>query len=314
MAWNSLWPVVDGHADTLTALENQQRNFWEESPRGQLDLPRLGRAGIDLQVLAVCAERRLSPKNWARNLIGLFVEEVAANSGKVLLLREKDDWARWRLTGIPGLLIALEGLEALEGEPGALEEFYRQGVRMASLTWNHGNAFAGGALEHGGLTSAGREVIRRMEGLGMVLDLSHLNAESFWQVIREEPRCPVLASHSNAAALLRHPRNLDDEQIRAVSDLGGTVGVALYPPFLTGAAASVADAVRHLEHIGAIGGDDCPALGCDFDGVGQTLDDLADVSKLPALFAALGGSERGSSNLGRILGGNLYRVLRRTGG
>lgn len=311
MTWHGFRPVADGHADTLTALGEQERSFWGISERGHLDLPRLIRAGIDLQVLAVCSEDRLSPGVWARQLLSSFISETAGEGDQINLLKDLRDWERWESTEKVGLLLSLEGLEPLEGDPEALEGFYRLGIRMASLTWNHTNPFAGGAMEKGGLTDAGRELIQHMGELGIALDLSHLNKESFWQVIEAKPKCPILASHSNAAAIIDHPRNLEDDQIRAIAELGGTVGVALYPPFLTGAGATLVDAISHIKHIHRVGGAECPALGCDYDGIHLTLEDVTGVDELPRLFTAIR-QNFAETEWGGIIGANLTRVLRRT--
>jgi membrane dipeptidase len=313
MAWHAQWPIADGHADTLTVLYQQKRSMFERSINGHLDLPRLREAGIDLQVLAVCSERRKNPGQWAKEVLHAHNKDMMDHPGEALALKYGSDWETWRQKKQTGFLLALEGLEPLEGQPGALRDFYKLGVRMASLTWNYTNEFAGGALETGGLTQAGRDAIAIMEELGMALDLSHLNRESFWQVIELNPQCPILVTHGNVDRLCPHARNLTDDQIKAVANFGGTVGVALFPPFLAGETAEIHDVIAHLSYIRSIGGIECPALGCDFDGIGKTLAGIAKVEDLPTLFLAIQAAAQEDPALVHALGNNLYRVLKRTG-
>jgi membrane dipeptidase len=250
---------------------------------------------------------------WAKEIIRTFEGEMLRNPGSAVWLRTQTDWKSWEERKQSGYLLALEGLEPLAGRPEALREFHRLGIRMVSLTWNHTNEFAGGAMESGGLTDIGRTAIAIIEELGMALDLSHLNRDSFWQVIEMNPQCPVLVTHANADRLCPHPRNLTDEQIKAVSIHGGTVGVALFPPFLKGDMATIEDVVNHLLHIWKIGGKECLALGCDFDGIGKTPMGIETVLDLPRLYQAIRAGFTDDSVVMGALGKNLCRALRKTG-
>lgn len=315
MPWKQYWPVADGHADTLTAGLEQNRSFFRESTRGHLDLARLGKAGLDLQVLAVCSENRPTPYEWAVKLVQGFIAELQElNDQPCILLKEAEDWQRWEAGGKVGVLLALEGLEPLEGNIERLEEFYGLGIRMVSLTWNYANSFAAGVLASGGLTVEGRKIIRRLSDLKMAIDLSHLHPEGFWQIVRSRPSAPVLVTHTAVASLMPHPRTLSDDQIKAVADLGGTVGLALYPPFLTEGTATVDHALNHLEHILQIGGPTCPALGCDFDGIGATPEGMSNVTHLPMLFDEFEQRKWPPQVIQGMIGANLAAVLRHTAG
>lgn len=309
MTWNGFWPVADGHADTLTAAAEQGRFFQERSSKGHLDLPRLREAGVDLQVLALCSERRENPRAWAEELLSSFEKNTDALPDDVFWLRNKQDWKEWNDKKGIGVLLALEGLEPLEGDEGLLDEFYAKGIRLITLTWNYANPFGAGVLARGGLTKKGFAVVRRASELGMILDLSHLHPDGFWDVILHADPGPILVSHANSASITPHPRNLSDDQIRAVAERQGTVGLALYPPFLGETSNLMEMAYRHLEKIRTIGGEKCPALGCDFDGIGVTPPDIQEVTDLPKLFAGL--SYRGWTNeaIHGVLGANLVRVL-----
>jgi membrane dipeptidase len=315
MSWHGIWPVVDGHADTLAVLCEQGRKLGQLSEKGHLDLPRLKRAGIDLQVLALCAQERPNAKRWAKDIITSFAKEMKTFEEEAVWLCSAKDWERWEEGGSVGFLLALEGLEPLEGQPEALFELYDLGIRMATLTWNHSNPFAAGINGSGGLTSKGRDVIEIMGELQIVLDLSHLHYDGFQEICRKPPQCPILVSHANCTAIHKHPRNLDDDQIRFVSELGGTVGLALFPPFLGEEdQVSLSDAYRHIDHLMQIGGTECPALGCDLDGILVTPLGIEDVTDLPALFTGIDSLYHSDMATRQIIGGNLLGVLRKTVG
>ena len=156
-----------------------------------------------------------------------------------------------------------------------VDEMAADGVKMVTLTWNAANPIAHGSQATGGLTSFGREVMRAMEDRRMVVDVSHLNDESFWDVARAARR-PFAASHSNARAVCGHPRNLTDDQFRAIVDAGGVVGINYFRGFIsdrvTGFDAPVDGEVTfdelaaHIEHFLDLGGEGAIALGSDFDG------------------------------------------------
>lgn len=310
MSWEGFWPIADGHADTLSAVHEENRSFSERSCRGHLDLPRLREAGLDLQVLAICSEHRENPRRWAQGLLKAFATSADSFPDDVVWLRDNEDWVAWEKHKAVGLLLALEGLEPLEGDEGLLDEFYSMGIRLFTLTWNHANPFGAGVLSQGGLTRRGFAVIRRARELKMVVDLSHLNDQSFWDVIQRSVPGPILVSHANAAVLCPHPRNLSDDQIRAIADQRGTVGLALYPPFLGEESDLTEMAYQHLERIRMVGGDQCPALGCDFDGIGITPPQLQEVRDLPRFFEGLAARGWTTEAISGALGGNLTRVLR----
>ena len=211
-----------------------------------------------------------------------------------------------------GALISIEGGEALCGCLGALEAFWRFGVRAMGLVWNHRNELADGVADGasgGGLTPFGKEVVRAMEAMGMAVDVSHLSDAGFWDVSRISRR-PFYASHSNARALCDHPRNLTDDQIRAVADSGGVIGVNFYASFLHASGrAGIEDVIEHIEYLADRAGIDHVALGSDFDGIDRAPEGLEDVSKMPALAEALrtrGWEER---DVRAVLGENLARFL-----
>lgn len=163
-------------------------------------------------------------------------------------------------------MLTVENAGALGEDLPRLDRLQADGVWMAGLTWNEDNPWASGCGGDpgGGLTAAGRRAVDRLEGLDITVDVSHLNETGFWQVLRQAKK-PVVASHSNAFALCSHPRNLTDDQFRAIRDGGGLVGVNLYPPFLGGE--DMAAVERHIAHFLALDGGKTLCFGADFDGM-----------------------------------------------
>lgn len=306
-------PIVDGHADTLTCLGREDRTLTGFSTRGHSDVPRLLRAGVALQVLAICAEEENGPEPGLRDvLVSLdrFHLELAACPAAFPILG-KGDLDRLA-PGRVGFLLALEGAMPLCGRPGLLRILFRLGVRMLGLTWNGRNPFADGVKVEGGagLTAAGRGLVALAEELGMVVDLAHLNRAGFWDAMAASSHPPVV-SHANARAVCDHPRNLDDDQVRAIAARGGVVGLTLCPAFLSDRGSARSDDVlRHLEHFLAVAGPDAIGLGLDYDGIETTPVDLPDITALPRLVGALDRLGLDEAARGAILGGNWLRVFR----
>ena len=172
-------------------------------------------------------------------------------------------------------VLSVEGGEVLEGRIENLRILSRLGVRAMTLTWNYSNELCDGVGEvrGAGLTEFGKKVVSEMNRLGMIIDVSHISVKGFWDVI-ETSRCPIAATHSNAYALKAHPRNLSDEQIKAIIENGGVIGASIYPEFVSDGVCRAADIIRHIEHILALGGEENVGFGSDFDGIDRTPDDI----------------------------------------
>ncbi|HIZ82905.1 MAG TPA: dipeptidase [Firmicutes bacterium] len=185
--------------------------------------------------------------------------------------------------GRAAALLAVEGGRVLEGKLSYLDKIHRAGVRMLTLTWNGANAIAGGCQSAEGLTPFGRQVVERMNQLGMMVDLSHLNDRSFAGILPIS-RYP-LASHTASRAVYNHPRNLTDAQFAALRDRGGLVGLCFYPAFL-GEGEVYERFYLHLSHFLDLGGENCLAIGSDFDGADMARP-LSGLEKVPRLWAYL---------------------------
>lgn len=302
--------VVDLHADTLLDLAAGKRTL--DGGGGQVDIPRLRAGGVDVQVFAAYVDPKLGARGGerVRELVAAFHRAMERHAGAIAPARTVAEIAAAGRAGKIAAVLSVENLgDAIQGDVSRVDWLSGQGVRLAGLTWNAANTLADGAREtrHGGLTALGRRVIARMEQLGMIVDVSHLSRAAFSDALAAT-RGPIIASHSDAAAVQPHFRNLTDEQLRAVAARGGVVGVNFYPPFLGGA--TLERVVAHIDHMVAVMGIDHVALGSDFDGIESTPQGLEDVSRMPNLTRALLGRGYSPEQVRKILGENALRVFR----
>jgi len=335
--------VIDGHNDVVTKVLDDgydldvrhAAGFGKET--GQTDLPRLAESGITAQFLAAwvdASHAARDPDGSFERALAYFdaIDAFAARHPERLLLAT-DATAVWRAKreGRIAIYVGVEGGHAIEGSLDKLRELRRRGARYLTLTWNNGNEWAGSSIgvngtRTGGLTPFGRDVIRELERLGMLVDLSHASDRTFDDVL-EVATNPVVATHSCARALADHPRNLSDGQLRAVARTGGVVGVNFYsrfldPAFLAAALAREGGAADvplpetplslladHVEHVARVAGVEHVALGSDFDGVAALPEGMEDVTCLPRLAEALLARGFGDEELRLFLGGNLLRVM-----
>ena len=184
-----------------------------------------------------------------------------------------------------------------------------------TLTWSYRAHAADGAFENvtgGGLTHFGRDLVRSMNELGMIVDISHISDQGFWDVI-DVTNAPIIGSHNACRALCEHPRNLTDDQIRAVADNGGVIGVTYVPSFVDAdpAKQTLERLLDHFDHIVQVAGTDCIGLGSDFDGGGDVLKDATVVPQITEGLLARGWQE---DDLRKLLGLNHLRVFRQVCG
>ena len=302
--------VADLHSDTILEVASGNRDLAVRGGTGHIDLPRMREGGVDVQVFALFVHPRYAGSGFRRvsELLDAFdglvrAQQILAPATTVEVIQQAV--RRGRIAAV----LSVENGSAIDGDPANLDRLYARGVRILSLTWNQSNDLADGALEetHGGLTPLGRRVLARMQELRMVIDVSHLSERAFWAVL-EATAGPIVATHSNAAALTPHRRNLTDDQLRALARRGGVVGVNFYPAFTGGA--TIQHVLAHVDHLVRVMGADHVALGSDFDGFSQTVAGLEDVSRLPALTAGLLARGYAPDDVRKILGGNVLRVFR----
>ncbi len=290
------------HLDRLRrgGIEGLVLSFWYGLGGGQTfweGVPGKERAAYRLEIMLSCAQAEFAECPWLAVVRTPGEAEAAKAQGKIYAF------------------LGLEGMEGLEG-PEDLEPLAALGLRLGMLTWNEENRFAAGAAQDPakGLTGLGRQALRRMEDLGMLADLSHLNDGCFRDVIRLA-RGPVLASHSNCRALCPHPRNLTDEQLRAIRDSGGVVGLNVHHKFVheDPAKQTAKTLALHAAHMAEVMGVEHVACGfdfCEFMGPGNdAAAGLEDCGQTPRLFDWLERLGMTAAEREQIARGNFLRIL-----
>jgi membrane dipeptidase len=313
-----------------------------EKTQGETDLPRLLESGIT----GVFMSAYVDPEKWTFRTPDQSWKQVQVYLDSIhSFARRHPDRLRFATTadeirlakreGKVAILIGVEGGHAIENSIENLRELYRRGVRYMTLTWNNGTEWAGAAAglngtRSAGLTDRGREIVREMNRLGMLVDISHVSDSTFFDAIATTSY-PVIASHSSARALNRHRRNLSDDQLRAIARNGGVVNVNFYSAFIDPAFLERSEALAgndaairalprpklsvlldHFEHIIRVAGIDHVGIGSDFDGVGGLLPEgMDDVTRLPLVAQGLFDRGYSETDVRKVLGGNMLRVMER---
>lgn len=329
--------IVDLHSDSLL----WSRNFLDRADRGHMDLPRLEEGNVALQVLSSTTK---SPKGQnydansgdTDNITALVIAQLqpvrtwnsllerslwhaeklhraaATSAGKLMAVAspaELDALLAARRTRTPppvGAMMSVEGLHNLEGHIDNLDRLYAAGIRMAGITHFFDNEFAGSmhGLKKGGLTPLGREVVRRMEAKGMIVDIAHCSHACVADILKVARR-PVVSSHGGVQATCKVNRNLTDDEIRGVAATGGVIGVGYWDAAVCDTSpASVAKAMKHVRDLVGI---QYVALGSDYDGATTV---RFDTSKLVQVTEALIEAGFTDDEIRAAMGGNALRVLR----
>jgi len=316
-------PAIDLHADTLmwsrwVAYDLLKRHT-PPLPRaalgGHVDVPRMRTGGMGAQFFGLVSlpvpgsKRRLA--RVVDQQIDALDRAIARSDGGLRKVRTADELIACQTAGGVGALLGIEGAHALEGDLSKLDAFAARGVRYLGLAHFSANeacfpAYGRGRDDALGLTPFGRAVVERCEALGVIVDLAHLNRRGFLEVCAGAKRAPIV-SHTGVSGAFEHWRNIDDEQLRAVAAKGGAVGVIFCPRFVGGE--GLEPVVRHLRHIVDVAGEDTPALGSDWDGFIVPTQPLSDPTGLPLLVDALRQAGLTDGAIGKILRGNVLRVL-----
>jgi len=332
--------ILDGHEDFLTQMSGYQdlpgsgnieqaqpaprrRDFLEHSEHGHVDLPRAQQGGIGAAFASVWmrnADAERDPRGTAAQEVDDLLRTVDRSQGRVRLVRTIADLADCLAGRAFGAIMHFEGADPISPDLRELRWYYEAGLRSLGIVWSRPTAFGYGvslrrddAQPEQGLTAAGRDLVHECNRLGILIDVSHLNVAGFWDVV-ETCEKPFVATHSDAFAVSPHPRNLNDDQLRALARADGCTGINLANSFIRPDRArdrstTIDMVVAHIDHIVKLVGDRHVAIGTDFDGT-DVPDVLRDASRLPLLLQAL--KQRGYSDdaLERITHGNFVRVLR----
>ena len=296
--------IADAHCDTLSAI-----GVGNQAPeKCTVTAQRMKNAGVGMQTFAMFTCLRGPESTPYADGIKMVnaIEKVGATiyTGRLPELPPE----------APAGVISIEGGEMLEGKLERLEEFYAStGVRMIALTWNFENEIGHPAKlgPEKGLKPFGLELLREMDKKGVYADASHLNEAGFWDIV-EHMDLPPVASHSNVRELCEHTRNLTRDQIKAVIEKKGFIGINFYSYFLANDRdATLEDVFRHIDYIAQMGGIDVLGFGSDFDGIDKWPEGLAqpeDFENVLNLLRSHGYAER---DVEAIAGGNLWRLYKK---
>jgi len=357
--------AIDMHADTPQRLLDENVDLAQRLSDGHFDSVRAREGGLDAQFFSIWVEPQLFGAGGP-GAMKRADDQIAAVHA--LAERHPETWefattaADIRRIASEEKLAALTGLEggyAIDEKIENVERYYKLGVRYMSPAWTESLSWAGSSGDEAGKTRGlndfGRAVVREMNRLGMMVDVSHVSDKTFWDVVNNSTK-PVIATHSGCRAITNVPRNLTDDMIQAIARTGGVVNVIFYPEHLEpgwsekkkkvdGQIASevqrasdeekgdvahkklardrvrreefakrlppvmVSRLVDHIDHVVKLVGVDHVGIGSDFDGVQSTLSDLADISQLPNLTRELLRRGYSESDVDKILGGNMLRVM-----
>ena len=304
--------TLDTHCDTPMWF-NQDIQFTHRDPKILVDLHKMTEGHQDATIMvAYLPQPTDHPKAYADNIFDQIEHIVAANSQYIALARTPDDlWLNKHL-GKKSIMLGIENGHALDGKIENLQHFAQRGIVYMTLCHNGDNDIcdsARGSQTHNGVSAFGKQVIQEMNRLGIMVDLSHAHEKSFYDAL-ELSQTPIVCSHSSCRALCDHPRNLTDDQMRALAAKGGVMQVTLYNGFLVkDGQATIEDAMRHLEHAINIMGIDHVGLGTDFDGDGGICG-LANSSELTHFTRQLLKRQFSEEDIQKIWGGNFVRVMR----
>jgi membrane dipeptidase len=354
-------PVFDGHNDLPWKLRDEfggsfdRCDISQSQPKLQTDIPRLRKGGVGAQFWSVYvpAETRQAGTALRDTLeqIDLVNRLVARYPDTFELAFTADDVERIRRQGKIASLIGVEGGHSIQESLGALRQLYKLGARYMTLTHSDTLSWADSATDepqHGGLTAFGEEVVREMNRLGMLVDISHVSADTMRDALRVS-RAPVIASHSSAYSVAPHSRNVPDDVLHLLAKNGGVVMVNFYSGYVVPEAAriradflearrelkarfpdparyetavkqwddahpispgTVSTVVDHIDHIVKVAGVDQVGIGSDFDGVSMVPRQLEDVSCYPNITQELLNRGYAEPDIVKILGGNILRALR----
>ena len=354
--------TVDAHNDTVQQILLERVDIGIRQSDGGIDLPRLREGNVSVPFFALyvpdyykgaeAVRRTLDFRDAMQSVFDKYPEQVE-------LATSADDISRIVGKGKIAIVLTVEGGHQIDDDLAVLRMYRRMGVLSMTLTHFRGNNWADSSTappEHNGLTEFGKDVVREMNAIGMIVDISHVSDKTFYDVLAVSSK-PVIASHPSCRSLADHPRNMSDDMLVALGRKGGVVGVNFHSAFLsqqdaaegikrisrsntiapteTGASldmyavkahaeagyirprvgnARLDDAIACIDHIVRLIGVDHVGIGSDFDGIPIVPQGLEDVSKMPALTAALMHRGYSESDVRKIMGENFMRVIRQVVG
>lgn len=310
--------TLDSHCDTPMQYE-KGAELYRRDDEVCVDLHKMTEGGLDASVMvAYLAQEGRSDEELAQatrkadRILEQIQAQIARNAAAVAQARTSTELYRHKFEGKKSILLGIENGYAIGKDLSNLQRYKEMGVVYITLCHNGDNDICDSARrsnhEHHGLSDFGRKVVAEMNRLGIMIDLSHADEKTFYDVMRES-KVPVICSHSSSRSCCNHPRNLTDDQLRAMAEKNGVVQVTFYEGFLREEeGASIDDAVRHLLHVIRVAGIDHTGIGSDFDGDGGVpgIHNAADFIHLTARLLQEGLSRE---DLRKLWGGNFIRVM-----
>lgn len=279
-----MYKVIDAHCDTAVKLLDANKKLSKNDC--MVDYLGMKKYQSYVQFFAAYVSKEFNnPMLRAVEILDKAKQEVLENDMKFIL--NSSDLNSVIDNNLCGAILSIEDARALCGSLASLRFFYDYGVRAMTLAWDDDNEVTDGAYsdKNSGLTSFGREVVKEMNRLKMIVDVSHITEKGFWDVLQESS-APVIASHSNCYSVCSHRRNLNDEQIRALIKNNGLMCINVYPPFLENNPdnADIDSIISHIDHVLSLGGENILGLGSDFDGISITAKGIGNVFDYEKLF------------------------------
>jgi len=309
---------IDLHNDVMEKVTDGYQIIGPRpGPAYHTDLPGMKQGGLDAQMISIWIDPNHGTTNYTGrtdSTIDAFDAQIAANPSLIEQARTTAEIQAIGARGKIAAVLALEGGHSIGNDLSKLIGFYKRGIRYFTLTWNNSTDWATSAADGlsatKGLSEFGKQVIRTLDSLGVIIDVSHVGVKTIEDVLATSTN-PIIASHSGAWALNHHTRNLTDAQLKAIAARGGVVGVVFYPPFLSSSPKSVTleTVIQHIDYIKNLIGIDYVAIGSDFDGIEVWPAGLENVTKFPDLTMALLRHGYTPADVRKLLGANYMRVF-----
>ena len=322
--------IIEGHRDVFEKFHLEKQGC--VNPVLNVTLPRLKRANISTTFYAICGDSLTHVRGTYRYLnsalenIDALRQEIAASQGQMKLILHREDLPTEPTPNCVHFVLSFEGGRPLENRLEHLRNFYQLGLRAMQITWNLRNELADGVKEErtgGGLSEFGVAVVKEMDRLGMVIDLAHISRAGWFDVLKVASG-PVCCSHSNCKNVFHHFRTVDDEQIKALAQTGGVMGINAIATMVA-TEPTLDKLVDHISHIADLVGIDHVGLGLDFVkddgplfpedeifGVGQNrlIPDFENEDDLINITDCMVRRGFAETDISKVLGGNFLRVLR----
>ena len=304
------YPYFDAHCDTFWQMhKNKELTFTDSSL--MVKIKDNGKYMPRVQVFAQYNNGSFSEDDML-NAFCFMKKQFEAHSEYIsgaLCTSDIDENAK---NGKMSAIMSIEGMgNQCDITPDSIKKFWDAGVRIAGISWNNDNVLCGGIGENNkGFTALGKEVLKEMENHKMMLDVSHMSDQSFYDAF-ENYSLPICATHSNSRNIYAHNRNLTDEQFGEIVKRGGVCGINFYPLFLFGEKSGIKNMISHIEHFLSLGGENNIGLGSDFDGIDITPDEIKISDDVCKLFDALLALNYKESLIEKIAFYNFYTFLKK---